>query len=163
MTCFVGGLLVIAFGDLVSEEVRGWLDLLPRGILRLAARRLAPETREAIYEEDWLPELIYALSGAESRPITRLVKGTYFSLGLFISARRVEAIPPTASTRASAAGLAGTASATSEAFGSFLTMIQLNDSEIARARDAVSELRERMGSRAFPDSSYLETPSSDPT
>ena len=28
--CFCGMLLVAAFGDLVSEEIRGWLDLVPR-------------------------------------------------------------------------------------------------------------------------------------
>lgn len=115
--CLVGGFLVIALGDLVSEEVRGWLDLLPRGILHLAARRLAPETREAIYEEDWLPELIYALRGAESRPITRVVKGIYFALGLLISARKVEVIPPAVSTAASVVVAAGVVSATAEVFG----------------------------------------------
>jgi hypothetical protein len=146
----LGGLLVMALGDLVSEEVRGWLDLLPCGILRLAARRLDPETREAIYEEDWLPELIYALRGAESRPITRVVKGVCFATGLFISARRVEAIPRAVNTTASTAVSAGVASATAEAFASVLTVIEVKDSDTARARDAVSKLRDRIGSRAFP-------------
>lgn len=100
VTCFLGGLLTIAFGELVSEEVRGWLDLLPRGVLWLAARRLDPHKREVIYEDDWLPELTYALRGDESRPITRVIKGTYFALGLFIATRKVQAIPPTASTAA---------------------------------------------------------------
>jgi hypothetical protein len=97
--CFMDAALIMALGDLASEEIRGWLDLLPRGILHLAAMRLDPEMREAIYQEDWLPELIYALRGAESRPITRLIKGTYFALGLFISARKVEAIPSDVSIR----------------------------------------------------------------
>lgn len=129
--CFLGGLLLITFGDLVSEEVRGWLDLLPRSILRLAARRLEPETRQAIYEDDWLPELIYALRGAESRPITRVIKGTCFALGLFISARKIEAIPPTVSTTASVEVVAGVASATAEAFGPHLNVHFLTVAEVA--------------------------------
>jgi hypothetical protein len=154
IVCFLGGLLVIILGGLVSEEIRGWLDLLPRGILRLAATRLDPESREAIYKEDWLPELIYALRGAESRPITRVVKGTYFALGLFLSARKVEAIPPTVGTTASVAVPAGLANATAEAFGSFATVIEAKSSDTARTRDAVSELRERIGSRSFPGQMY---------
>jgi excisionase family DNA binding protein len=103
--CFLGGLLVIAFGELVSEEFRGWLDLLPRGVLWLAARRLDPMKREFIYDDGWLPELTFALRGDESRPITRVIKGTYFALGLFIAARKAEAIPPTVSTTAPAGAL----------------------------------------------------------
>lgn len=86
---FVSAALLAALGDLVSEEIRGWLDLLPRGILRLAAAELEPAQRETIYEEEWLPELCFALRGAESRPITRLIIGAWYAIGLLISARRV--------------------------------------------------------------------------
>jgi hypothetical protein len=86
---FVGVLLLAALGDLISEEVRGWLDLVPRGILRLAAGRLDPAQRDSIYQDEWLPELSYALRGAESRPITRLVLGMRYALGLLIAARRI--------------------------------------------------------------------------
>jgi hypothetical protein len=85
----LGMFLFAALGDLVSEEIRGWLDLVPRAILRLAAVQLDPDVRESIYEGEWLPDLIYELRGAESRPITRVVRGTKFSIGLLISARRI--------------------------------------------------------------------------
>jgi hypothetical protein len=85
----VGMFLFAALGDLVSEEIRGWLDMAPCAILHLAAARLAPELRESTYQEEWLPELIYVLRGAESRPITRLIRGTTFAVGLFLAARRI--------------------------------------------------------------------------
>ena len=44
-------------------------------ILQLAARRLDPVGKIAIYEEQWLPELICILRGAEARPISRLIIG----------------------------------------------------------------------------------------
>jgi hypothetical protein len=84
-----GAFLLTALGDLVSKEIRGWLDLAPRAILRLAAARLDPELRKAMYEEEWLPELVYVLRGAESRPITRLIRGTNLALGLLLVARRI--------------------------------------------------------------------------
>jgi hypothetical protein len=37
-----GAFLLAALGDLVSEEVRGWFDQVPRALLRLAATRLPP-------------------------------------------------------------------------------------------------------------------------
>lgn len=78
-----------ALGDLISEEIRGWLDLAPRAVLRLAATQLPPTQRVTIYYDEWLPELCYVLRGAESRPITRLIRGTNFAIGLLISARRI--------------------------------------------------------------------------
>jgi hypothetical protein len=81
--------LSAALGDLVSEEIRGWLDLAPRAILRLASTQLESSQRETIYRDEWLPELVYVLRGAESRPITRLIRGTSFALGLLIAARRI--------------------------------------------------------------------------
>jgi hypothetical protein len=87
--CLLGMFLCAALGDLVSEEIRGWLDLVPRAILRLASTQLKDSQRETIYQDEWLPELIYVLRGAESRPITRLIRGTTFALGLLIAARRI--------------------------------------------------------------------------
>jgi Sigma-70 region 2 len=89
--CLLGMFLSAALGDLISEEIRGWLDLAPHAVLRLAAARLDPGLREDIYHEDWLPELTYILRGAESRPITRLIRGLTFGLGLLISARAIAA------------------------------------------------------------------------
>ena len=68
-------LITAALGDLVSEELRGWLDLAPNAILRLAATLLDPAQRETIYKDEWHPELCYILRGTESRPITRLIRG----------------------------------------------------------------------------------------
>ena len=87
--CLLASFLLAALGDLISEEIRGWLDLAPQAILRLAATQLDPDQRETIYHDEWLPELTYILRGAESRPITRLTRGTTYALGLLISARRV--------------------------------------------------------------------------
>jgi hypothetical protein len=84
-----GGVVTTVLGELVNEEIRGWLDYLPRAILRLAARRLDPAGKIAIYEDEWLPELTYILRGAEARPISRLVIGTKFSVGLLIAAKRI--------------------------------------------------------------------------
>ena len=83
----LGGLGMTAIGDMVSEEVRDRLDHLPHAILRLAARRLDPAQRVAVYEDEWLPELTYILK--ETRPITRLVHGTRFALGILLSAHRI--------------------------------------------------------------------------
>jgi hypothetical protein len=85
----VGAFVMAAVGDLISEEIRGWLDLAPRAILSLAAAQLDPTQRQTIYQDEWLPELCYALRGAESRPITRLIRGTTYATSLLISARRI--------------------------------------------------------------------------
>lgn len=85
----VAALVMAAITNLVSEEARGWLDLLPRSILRLAAHRLNEAQRSTIYEDEWLPELAYILRGAESRPITRLIRGLTFALGLLATAKRI--------------------------------------------------------------------------
>jgi hypothetical protein len=96
MTAWVWAVLAIggtfgaaALGDLISEEIRGWLDLAPKAVLRLAAAQLSGDQRETIYRDEWLPELAYILRGAESRPITRLVRGTTYAVGLLIAARRI--------------------------------------------------------------------------
>jgi hypothetical protein len=75
--------------DMASEEVRDRLDHLPHAILRLAARRLPPGQRATVYEEEWLPELTYILKGAETRPITRLITGTRYALGILRTADQI--------------------------------------------------------------------------
>jgi hypothetical protein len=85
----IGGFAVTAAGDMVSEEVRDRLDRLPRAILHLAAWRLDPADREDTYNDEWLPELIEILTGDEARPITRLLVGTRFALGILATARRI--------------------------------------------------------------------------
>jgi Sigma-70, region 4 len=75
---------------LVNDELRGWLELVPHGILRLAASRLSTAERSAICETEWLPELSYILKAAGERPVTRLVLGTKFSIGILLASRRIE-------------------------------------------------------------------------
>jgi hypothetical protein len=77
-----------AIGDMVSDEVRDRLDHLPHAILRLAALRLAPAERVILYEDLWLPDLAYYLKGDEARPVTHLIDGTMYALGILLSARR---------------------------------------------------------------------------
>jgi hypothetical protein len=88
----VGGIgtfvLMAAVGDMVSEEIRDRLDHLPHAILRLAALRLDPSERVLLYEDLWLPDLAYCLKGDEARPVTRLIDGTIYALGILFSARR---------------------------------------------------------------------------
>jgi hypothetical protein len=83
------GLVMTAVGDMASEEIRDRLDHLPHAILRLAAYRLTPAQRSTIYHEEWVPELTYILKGAEAQPITRLITGTRYALGILVSARRI--------------------------------------------------------------------------
>lgn len=85
----IGTFIVLAaLGDMVSEEVRDRLDHLPHAILRLAARRLDPAERVILYQEVWLPDLAYYLKGDEARPVTRLIDGITYAIGILISARR---------------------------------------------------------------------------
>lgn len=85
---FLAALAVTALSDLISEEARGRLDQVPFALLHLAFRRLPPETRSDVGEE-WRAELHYILRGAEAFPITRLVRGTRYALGLIPVASRV--------------------------------------------------------------------------
>jgi hypothetical protein len=70
--------------SLLTEEIRGRLDRLPGWLLRQAARQLDLE-QQAIYDELWLPDLEYILRDTEGRPITRLLTGIKFAIGLLVS------------------------------------------------------------------------------
>lgn len=84
-----GCLAMTALGDMVSEEVRDRLDHLPHAVLRLAAHRLNPAQRLTVYQDEWLPELTYVLKGDEARPVTRLISGTWYALGILAKADRI--------------------------------------------------------------------------
>jgi len=86
---FLAALGTTVFGGMVSQEVRDRLDHLPHAILRLAARRLTPSQRSSIYQDEWIPELTYILQDADARPITRLILGTRFALGILNSTGRI--------------------------------------------------------------------------
>jgi hypothetical protein len=86
---FIAGLGAAALGDMVSEEVRDRLDHLPHALLHLAARRLDPTQRITVYEDEWLPELAYILKGDQARPVTRLIHGTSYALGILTATPRI--------------------------------------------------------------------------
>jgi hypothetical protein len=50
----------------------------------MAAIFLDRSQRQTVYEEEWLPELDFILSGAETRPITRLLVGVAYAGDLLI-------------------------------------------------------------------------------
>ena len=84
---FAGSSLLAAINSMISQEIRGWSRLVPYGILWLAAiLLLEPGQREAIYRDEWRSELEHIMSHAEERPITWLIIGTKYSLGLLVAA-----------------------------------------------------------------------------
>jgi hypothetical protein len=89
LVTFLVGLVTAALGELLSEEIRDRLDRIPHGVLRLASRFVDPAERASMYDDEWVPELTYILKGTEARPITRLVNGTSYALGILFSARRI--------------------------------------------------------------------------
>jgi hypothetical protein len=88
MTISWGALLSIAgafvFGAVAStlnEEVRGRVDRLPYALIRLAGRRL-PQTVRVELIDEWVAELDAILQRAEALPLTRLLVGIRYALGL---------------------------------------------------------------------------------
>jgi hypothetical protein len=79
---FILAALLAALSGLIGDEVRGWLALAPRGFLRLVAMRLPADQRRAVYDSEWLPELLAILREADGRPITRLVLGIGFAVDM---------------------------------------------------------------------------------
>jgi len=82
----MGGFALSAtVGDLISQEIRGRLDGLPRAILLLAARRLPDDLRaEKLIE--WEGELHVILRGVEALPVTRLWRGLRYAAGIIWAA-----------------------------------------------------------------------------
>lgn len=78
-----------ALNDLAKDEIRGWIGRVPYGLLRLAQRRLPAELREAVYDEEWMPELTHILKRSEGVPITRVIRSTWFAFGLLCNARPI--------------------------------------------------------------------------
>jgi tetrahydromethanopterin S-methyltransferase subunit F len=88
---FLGAVVMTVITLLINDEARGWLDIAPVAILRLAAAHLNREQRERLYYEEWLPELQFIMRETETRPITRT---TGFALGLLVAARVVSRLRP---------------------------------------------------------------------
>lgn len=74
--------------SLLTKEAEGWIDALPGWLLRLAQRRVPPSNRGTLYDE-WAAELHIVLHGMEARPLSRLLFGIRYAVGLLLAARRV--------------------------------------------------------------------------
>jgi hypothetical protein len=77
-----------AFSDMMSEEARTRLEGLPRGLLALAARLLARDLRESRLDE-WSTELHVIIREERGKPITRLLRGVWYALGVLVAAARM--------------------------------------------------------------------------
>jgi len=81
--------LVAALGELMSDEIRARLDRIPFALLAAAARRLPADQRADLHQQAWLPELHHILRGDQAMPITRLIHGTRYAVGLWLAAPRI--------------------------------------------------------------------------
>jgi exopolysaccharide biosynthesis polyprenyl glycosylphosphotransferase len=74
-------LLRDALTDMCKEEVRTRLAKLPYAILRIVALRIPrPERRDVL--DEWRAELDFILGKTDGLPITRLLRGTWYSVGM---------------------------------------------------------------------------------
>lgn len=85
---FLVALITTTVSNLVTEELRSRLDLMPYAVLRLAIRRLPAELQKDVGDE-WLAELHHILHRTESLPVTRVVSAISYTLGLLRTARRI--------------------------------------------------------------------------
>jgi putative nucleotidyltransferase with HDIG domain len=74
----------------LGAEICSRLDALPRAAVRLACRRVPRSVRAGLADE-WMAELIAILKSREPLPLTRLLAGTRFALGLVRAAPAVAA------------------------------------------------------------------------
>lgn len=72
----------------MAKEVEGVLRSAPFWLLRLAKMRLPVDCREELHEE-WYAELFAALHDKGEQPLSRLLLGLRFSIGLLFAARRI--------------------------------------------------------------------------
>jgi hypothetical protein len=75
-------------GDMAREEARTRLGRIPFALIRLAAARVPRELRDDLPAE-WKAELEFLLADTDGLPLTRLLRGIRFSVGLLISAREI--------------------------------------------------------------------------
>lgn len=85
----ITALLLVVASSLISDEIRGWLELVPVALLRLVVFRVPGAQRQELYEQEWLPDLLCHLRKAGGRPITRLVVGVKFSVCLLPNVRAI--------------------------------------------------------------------------
>lgn len=85
----IGMIAVLALQRMAVDELRGRLDRVPWVLLKLARLRVPRELRSKLYDGEWMPELFHIMSLAETLPLTRLVKGIRYSVGILFVARRL--------------------------------------------------------------------------
>lgn len=83
-----GVIILGVITSLVTQEATGWLDKVPGWLLRLARRRLPLNSRYVLYDE-WAAELDTAFHDMRGRPLSRLVFGIRYAVGLLRTARRI--------------------------------------------------------------------------
>jgi hypothetical protein len=81
-------LVLNAITPIYQEEMRTRLSRLPNALIRLAASRLPPNAR-ADAADEWQAELAFMLSGTAGLPVTRLLRGTRYALGLLRVSRSI--------------------------------------------------------------------------
>lgn len=85
---FLVALITTTVSNLLTEELRSCLDLMPYAVLRLAIRRLPTELRQNVGDE-WLAELHHILHRTKNLPLTQVVLAISYTLGLLRTARRI--------------------------------------------------------------------------
>jgi Nuclease-related domain len=79
---------VAAVSGLASDEIRARLEQLPHALLSAAVRRLPYEIRADVGDE-WTAELDHILHRVQAYPLTRLLYGIHFALGLLRTAPKI--------------------------------------------------------------------------
>jgi hypothetical protein len=74
--------------DLVKEEAKTRITQIPSFIIKLAAKRVPIEIRADLADE-WKAESEFIVNETEGLPITRLVRGTWYALGVLQVSRSV--------------------------------------------------------------------------
>lgn len=82
------GLAMAVVGNMVSDEVCGRPELLPRALIKLGCRRL-PRHLRADAEDEWLAELRAIVEETGPLPVTRFLTATRFALGIVRAAPAV--------------------------------------------------------------------------
>jgi hypothetical protein len=86
----LSGLVRAMIGEMANEEAQTRLGRIPRALIRLALHRVPVDLRDDLAAE-WDSELGFVLVGTEGLPLTRLLRGTTFAVGIFWSAGAIAA------------------------------------------------------------------------
>lgn len=89
VVAFVITAALTAMSKLIEEEIRGWIEVLPGIVLKMAAMQLDAAQRVTVYRDEWLPDLLFIARKTSGRPVTRFIASMRFALGMLRSGRRV--------------------------------------------------------------------------